>query len=73
MQSAQCICDGDARAGHALDSLRRYIPPTHGDKEAIYAELQAWLREADTDALGEELMDLRSELQTDLDLGTKTH
>ena len=56
----------------AAESLQFHRPPSETDKRAIYDELDAWLIETSSDELGDELMNLRNALQTELDLGTKT-
>lgn len=62
--------DGDATASAALNALLARTVTTSA-KQPMYDELDAWLAETDRDTVGEELMQVRSELSADLDLGRR--
>jgi hypothetical protein len=63
---------GDEAASAVLEKLPAG-PFDHADWRAIFDAIDAWAAETDTDeAVGPELMDVRSDIATHLNLGTNT-
>ncbi len=68
--------DRASAGGEAASAVLEKLPAgpfEHADWQAIFDAIDAWAAETDTDeTVGSELMDVRSDIATHLNLGTNT-